>query len=205
MGFPLRRDNPIGRVSPLIRFVAEIPDVSPRSDLRGKRKRGLCRGGGKAEDRRPVPSASIPPIEGGCPCVESDPSSPSSSPPPLSAAQSPSPEVDAVRPAPAARRRSGVWPRTSPGSAGRPRSWTAGRSPRRDADRRSWLPVARRGGRPFAENHRSFQALIGVYVSSRPGPAIPPFNYIPATFRYGWMLQTPARRRPVAGELGIPV
>jgi hypothetical protein len=41
---------------------------------------------------------------------------------------------------------------------------------------------------PFTANHRSFQTLVGVYVSSRPGPAIPSFNYIPVTFRYSWML-----------------
>ena len=41
---------------------------------------------------------------------------------------------------------------------------------------------------PFSVNRRSIQFLGGVYVSSRPGPAIPPFNYVPATFRYSWML-----------------
>jgi hypothetical protein len=41
---------------------------------------------------------------------------------------------------------------------------------------------------PFAANQRSFQTLVGGYVSSRPGPAVPSFNYIPTTFRYSWML-----------------
>lgn len=45
---------------------------------------------------------------------------------------------------------------------------------------------------PFAYGTSSLQFLTGAYFSSRPGPRIPSFNYVPVSVRFGWMLDDPA-------------
>jgi hypothetical protein len=44
----------------------------------------------------------------------------------------------------------------------------------------------------FAAGTTSTQFLAGAYFSSRPGPRIPSFDYVPVSVRFGWMLDDPA-------------
>lgn len=43
-------------------------------------------------------------------------------------------------------------------------------------------------GDVFSPDYGNIQVLFGAYFSSRLGPAIPDFNYLPITIRQGWML-----------------
>ncbi len=43
----------------------------------------------------------------------------------------------------------------------------------------------------FSPDFRSYQILAGAYASSSIGPTIHAFNYLPITFRSGWMLTAP--------------
>jgi hypothetical protein len=43
----------------------------------------------------------------------------------------------------------------------------------------------------FSPDFRSYQVLVGAYASSSLGPTINSFDYIPITFRAGWMLTAP--------------
>jgi Lipid A 3-O-deacylase (PagL) len=44
----------------------------------------------------------------------------------------------------------------------------------------------------FAAGTTSTQFLVGAYFSSRPGPRIPSFDYVPVSVRFGWMVDDPA-------------
>jgi hypothetical protein len=45
---------------------------------------------------------------------------------------------------------------------------------------------------PFACGTSSVQFLAGAYFSSRPGPRVPAFDYVPVSVRFGWMDADPA-------------
>jgi hypothetical protein len=44
----------------------------------------------------------------------------------------------------------------------------------------------------FACGTTSTQIMAGAYFSSRPGPRVPSFDYVPVSVRFGWMLTDPA-------------
>ena len=56
-----------------------------------------------------------------------------------------------------------------------------------DCDFNSWC-----GDNVFSGGRSSFQVLLGGYFSGKPGPPIPSFDYVPLTFRQGWMLTNPS-------------
>ncbi|HVK08139.1 MAG TPA: acyloxyacyl hydrolase [Gemmataceae bacterium] len=56
------------------------------------------------------------------------------------------------------------------------------------------------GATPFAAGTRSCQVLLGGYFSTDLGPPIATFNYIPLTFRHGWMLTDPSDERRWPGN-----
>jgi hypothetical protein len=56
------------------------------------------------------------------------------------------------------------------------------------------------GGNVFAAGNTSCQVLLGAYFSNDLGPPIAAYNYVPLTFRHGWMLTDPSDERRWPGN-----
>ena len=79
--------------------------------------------------------------------------------------------------------------RTLPAAGGPSRPSTASATGARRRPHASSTPCATTGVRLRDDFD---EIMAGAYFSSRPGPRVPSFDYVPVSVRFGWMLTEPA-------------